>query len=101
MRERRFGRLGWTVSDVGYGMWGIAGGGGGGTGWAAGAVGYGMWGMAGGEGGWTGADGETGDTALDEAVRLGCDFFDTAWIYGRGESERMLGNLVGRHPERR
>ncbi|WP_030453435.1 aldo/keto reductase [Herbidospora cretacea] len=79
MRERRFGRLGWTVGEVGYGMWGIAGG----------------------EGGWTGADDATGDAALDEAVGLGCDYFDTAWIYGRGESERMLGRLVRRHPERR
>lgn len=79
MRERRFGRLGWKVSDVGYGMWGIAGG----------------------EGGWTGVDDEAGDTALDEAVQHGCDFFDTAWIYGRGHSEEMLGRLVKRHPDRR
>ncbi|MCE7003031.1 aldo/keto reductase [Kibdelosporangium philippinense] len=78
MRERRFGRLGWKVSDVGYGMWGIAGG----------------------EGGWTGADDSHGNTALDEAVRLGCTFFDTAWIYGRGHSEELLGQLVKRHPDR-
>ncbi|MCR3750119.1 aldo/keto reductase [Lentzea californiensis] len=79
MRERRFGRLGWMVGDVGYGMWGVAGG----------------------EGGWTGADDETGNAALDEAVRLGCNFFDTAWIYGRGHSEEMLGQLIKRHPDRR
>ncbi|MEV0229669.1 aldo/keto reductase [Nonomuraea sp. NPDC050786] len=79
MRERRFGRLGWKVSEIGYGMWGIAGG----------------------EGGWTGADDVAGDSALDEGVRLGCTFFDTAWIYGRGHSERMLGQLVKRHPDRR
>ncbi len=79
MRERRFGRLGWMVSDVGYGMWGIAGG----------------------EGGWTGADDSEGQAALDEAVRLGCTFFDTAWIYGRGHSEQMLGELIRRHPDRR
>jgi hypothetical protein len=64
MRERRFGRLGWMVSEVGYGMWGIGGG----------------------EGGWTGADDEAGNIALDEAVRLGCNCFDTAWIYGRAAS---------------
>lgn len=79
MRERRFGRLGWRVGEVGCGMWGVAGG----------------------EGGWTGADDDTGEAALDEAVRLGCTFFDTAWIYGRGHSEEMLGRLVGRHPDRR
>jgi aryl-alcohol dehydrogenase-like predicted oxidoreductase len=72
---RRLGRLGWNVSEVGYGMWGIAGG----------------------EGGWTGADDEIGMTALQESVRLGCNFFDTAWIYGRGHSEEMLGRLLAEH----
>ncbi|HEX2051286.1 MAG TPA: aldo/keto reductase [Actinomycetota bacterium] len=79
MRYRRFGRLGWEVGEVGYGMWGIAGG----------------------EGGWTGADDDAGNAALDEAVRLGCNFFDTAWIYGRGHSEELLGELMRRHPDRR
>jgi len=72
MRYRRFGRLGWLVSEVGFGMWGIAGG----------------------EGGWTGADDVTGSAALHEAAELGCNFFDTAWIYGRGHSEEMLGQLL-------
>jgi aryl-alcohol dehydrogenase-like predicted oxidoreductase len=77
MRERRFGRMEWKVGEVGYGMWGIGGG----------------------EGGWTGADDESGAAALDEAVRRGCTFFDTAWIYGRGHSERLLGQLRERHPD--
>ncbi len=72
MRYRRFGRLGWQVSEVGYGMWGIAGG----------------------EGGWTGADDASGRVALQQAVDLGCTFFDTAWIYGRGHSEHLLGQLL-------
>ncbi len=25
MKQRVFGRLGWTVSEIGYGMWGMAG----------------------------------------------------------------------------
>ncbi|GAA0370921.1 aldo/keto reductase [Micromonospora gifhornensis] len=79
MQYRRFGRLGWSVSDVGYGMWGIAGG----------------------EGGWSGADDATGHAALDAAVEGGCNFFDTAWIYGRGHSEVLLGELLRRHPDRR
>jgi len=79
VRYRRFGRLGWQVSEVGYGMWGIAGG----------------------EGGWTGADDETGNAALQEAADLGCDFFDTAWIYGRGHSEELLGKLIAANPGRR
>jgi aryl-alcohol dehydrogenase-like predicted oxidoreductase len=79
MRYRRFGRLGWQVSEIGYGMWGIAGG----------------------EGGWTGSDDTTGQAALQHAVELGCTFFDTAWIYGRGNSERMLGRLIRANPDRR
>ena len=79
MRYRRFGRLGWSVSDVGYGMWGIGGG----------------------DGGWTGSDDTAGNAALEEAVRLGCTFFDTAWAYGDGHSERLLGGLLERTPDRR
>lgn len=79
MRYRRFGRLGWEISEIGYGMWGVAGG----------------------EGGWTGADDTTGMAALRTAVDLGCNFFDTAWIYGRGHSEEMLGALLRDNPGKR
>jgi aryl-alcohol dehydrogenase-like predicted oxidoreductase len=34
-------------------------------------------------------------------VRLGCNFFDTAWAYAAGRSERLLGELVRRHAGRR
>ena len=73
MRYRTFGRVGWSVSEIGYGMWGLAG--------------------------WTGSDDEETAAALERAVELGCNFFDTAWAYGNGHSERLLGNLVRRHPE--
>lgn len=75
MRYRTFGRLGWEVSEVGYGMWGM--------------------------GGWTGSKDAESRAALDEAVRLGCNFFDTAWGYGEGHSERLLGGLVRAHPDRK
>jgi aryl-alcohol dehydrogenase-like predicted oxidoreductase len=75
MRYRTFGRLGWKVSEIGYGMWGMAG--------------------------WTGSADDESRSALDEAVRLGCNFFDTAWGYGEGHSERLLGDLVRAHPEQR
>ena len=75
MRYRTFGRLGWSVSDVGVGMWGLAG--------------------------WTGSDDDETRQALDEAVRLGCNFFDTAWAYGDGKSERMLGEVVRAHADRK
>src|SRR5688500_4267725 len=75
MRYRSFGRLGWKVSEIGYGMWGMAG--------------------------WSGSAAEQSREALDEAVRGGCNFFDTAWGYGEGHSERLLGDLVRAHPEQR
>ncbi len=79
MRYRTLGRLGWQVSEIGYGMWGIAGG----------------------PGGFSGADYDTAPGCLDLAVELGCNFFDTAAAYGRGISEQMLGALLRRHPDRK
>ena len=52
MRYRTFGRTGWQVSEIGYGMWGM--------------------------GGWTGSDDQQSLDALDRALALGCNFFDTA-----------------------
>jgi aryl-alcohol dehydrogenase-like predicted oxidoreductase len=68
MKQRTFGRLGWQVGEVGYGMWGLAG--------------------------WTGRDDDQTHTALQTAVAGGCNFFDTAQAYGDGLSERFLGDLV-------
>src|SRR5436190_224010 len=67
------------------------------TGWSLSEVGYGMWGM----GGWTGSNDQESAAALDRAASLGCNFFDTAWAYGEGRSERLLGALLRRHPQRR
>ncbi|HEY5492748.1 MAG TPA: aldo/keto reductase [Gemmatimonadaceae bacterium] len=75
METRSFGRLGWPVSALGYGMWGLAG--------------------------WSGSDDDEIGRSLEAAVVAGVTFFDTAWGYGRGASERTLGQLVRAHPERR
>jgi aryl-alcohol dehydrogenase-like predicted oxidoreductase len=75
MRYRTLGRTGWQVSDIGYGMWGLAG--------------------------WTGSDDEESLRSLHRAVELGCNFFDTAWAYGRGHSEELLGQLVRAHPDKK
>ena len=75
MNYRKFGRTGWQVSEIGYGMWGMAG--------------------------WTGSDDEQSRQALRRAVELGCNFFDTAWAYGEGRSEKLLGELVRARPDRR
>ena len=68
MKYRTFGRTGWQVSEIGYGMWGMAG--------------------------WTGSDDDESMRALQLAVDRGVNFFDTAWGYGEGHSERLLGRLV-------
>lgn len=52
-----------------------------------------MWGM----GGWSGSDDEESLRAIDRAIALGCNFFDTAWVYGRGHSERLLGQVLRLH----
>ncbi|WP_276390494.1 aldo/keto reductase [Eudoraea chungangensis] len=72
MRKRIFGRTQWEVSEIGYGMWGM--------------------------GGWTESDDVQSEASLDLAVENGINFFDTAWGYGEGHSEKLLGNLVKRHP---
>jgi aryl-alcohol dehydrogenase-like predicted oxidoreductase len=60
-----------------------------------GEIGYGMWGM----GSWTGSDDEESFQSLQRALELGCNFFDTAWAYGEGRSEKLLGRLVKTNPE--
>jgi aryl-alcohol dehydrogenase-like predicted oxidoreductase len=64
------------------------------VGWPVSEVGYGMWGM----GGWTGSDDEESLAALSRAIMLGCTFFDTAWAYGQGKSERLLAEARRRCP---
>ena len=56
-----------------------------------------MWGMA----GWTGSEDQESFESLDRAIELGCNFFDTAWAYGDGHSERLLGETLRRPPDRR
>jgi len=75
MRYRTFGRTGWQVSEIGYGMWGM--------------------------GGWTGSDDAQSLASLQRAVDLGCNFFDTAYVYGNGRSENLLGELVRSNPDKR
>lgn len=56
-----------------------------------------MWGMA----GWKGSDIEESMKSLQLAVDLGCTFFDTAWGYGAGKSESMLGDLLRANPDKK
>jgi aryl-alcohol dehydrogenase-like predicted oxidoreductase len=51
--------------------------------------------------GWTGSDDDESMASLHRAVELGCNFFDTAWAYGNGHSERLLGELVRAYPDKK
>ncbi len=75
MEYRTFGRTGWQVSEIGYGMWGMAG--------------------------WTGSEDSQSLQSLQKAVDLGCTFFDTAWGYGEGHSEKLLGQLIKANPNKK
>nr|MBA3272527.1 aldo/keto reductase [Chthoniobacterales bacterium] len=69
MNFRTLGRLGWNVSEIGFGAWAIGGG----------------WG--------TQSDDES-IAALNRALDLGCNFIDTAQGYGNGRSERIIGKAL-------
>ncbi len=68
MKYRRFGRIGWEVSEISLGTW------------AMGAE-------------WGAVDDEQSIAALKKALDLGVNFFDTADVYGDGRSERLLQRL--------
>jgi aryl-alcohol dehydrogenase-like predicted oxidoreductase len=68
MQYRELGRTGWKVSTVSFGAWAIGG----------------SWGAV--------EDAES-LAALQKALDLGVNFFDTADVYGDGRSERLLAQL--------
>jgi aryl-alcohol dehydrogenase-like predicted oxidoreductase len=75
MNYRTFGRTGWRVSDIGYGMWGMAG--------------------------WTGSRDAESLESLQVAVDRGVNFFDTAYAYGDGKSEGLLKQTLRANPGKR
>ena len=72
MRLRQLGRSGLAVSEIGFGAWGIGGN-------KDGAVAYGP------------TDEAQSLDALSAAYDAGINFYDTADLYGNGESERLIG----------
>ncbi|MFI5381040.1 MAG: aldo/keto reductase [Tepidisphaerales bacterium] len=72
MKHRTFGRLGWQVSEIGFGAWAIGG----------------SWGSQ--------SDADS-LAALHRAIELGCNFIDTAQAYGDGKSERLIAQVLGDH----
>jgi aryl-alcohol dehydrogenase-like predicted oxidoreductase len=75
MQYRELGRTGWKVSSISFGAWGIGG-------------------------DWGKVDDHESLAALNRAVELGGNFFDTADVYGDGRSERLLAKLRQQHKEK-
>jgi len=68
MKYRELGRTGFTISEIGFGAWGIGG----------------MWGPR---------DDELAARALNRALDIGITFFDTALAYGDGHSEGLIAKV--------
>ena len=75
MRYRKLGRTGVEVADTSHGLWGM--------------------------GGWSGSEDRQSLEALQLAVDLGCNFFDSAWAYGEGKSDSLLGQAITKNPGKR
>lgn len=75
MRTRKFGRTGWTVSEVGFGAWQIGG-------------------------AWGDVSEEDAVEAVNAALDAGITLFDTADVYGDGRSEQIIAKVMReRRPE--
>jgi len=75
MKYRRFGNLGWKVSEISFGAW---------------AIGGDMWGPQ---------DDNESIKALHKAIDLGINFIDTAQGYGKGHSEELIGKVLKERKE--
>jgi aryl-alcohol dehydrogenase-like predicted oxidoreductase len=75
MHLRTLGKTGFSVSDIACGLWGMSG--------------------------WSGSDDAESLRALQLAVDLGCNFFDTARAYGEGKSDGFLGKILAANPGKR
>lgn len=75
MKYRKLGRTGFQVSDIAHGLWGVSG--------------------------WSDSDDQASLLAMQTAIDLGCNFFDTAWGYGDGKSDALLGNVMANNPGKR
>jgi aryl-alcohol dehydrogenase-like predicted oxidoreductase len=75
MKYRKLGRTGFQVSDMAYGLWGMSG--------------------------WSGSSDQESLASLQLSADLGCNFFDTAWAYGQGKSDGLLGETMERNAGKR
>jgi aryl-alcohol dehydrogenase-like predicted oxidoreductase len=76
MRYRWLGNTGLRVSEIGFGAWAIGG----------------KW--------WGPQDDTDSKLALHQALDMGCNFIDTAWVYGDGHSEKLIGSVLKERGEK-
>lgn len=69
MEYRNFAKTDVEVSRLGYGAWGI------------------------GKTMWIGAEDQESKRSLHKAIEQGVNFFDSAFVYGMGHSERLIGEV--------
>jgi aryl-alcohol dehydrogenase-like predicted oxidoreductase len=74
VNRRTLGRTGLSVSEIGFGAWAVGG--------NAFGNSYGA------------TDDAESRRAIRRAFELGCNFFDTADVYGHGHSEELLGETL-------
>jgi aryl-alcohol dehydrogenase-like predicted oxidoreductase len=75
VQYRKLGRTGFEVSDIAHGLWGMSG--------------------------WSGSNDQESLAAMQLAIDSGCNFFDTAWAYGEGKSDGLLGEIMARNAPKR
>jgi aryl-alcohol dehydrogenase-like predicted oxidoreductase len=73
MEYRKLGKTNLSVSEIGHGLWGM--------------------------GGWTDANDKQSLDTLQMSLEMGCNFFDSAWAYGKGHSDKLLGQLIKNNPQ--
>ncbi len=75
VKKRRLGRTAFDVSEIGFGAWAIGG-------------------------SWGAQQDSDSLAALEAALDRGVTFIDTAAGYGNGRSERLIGQVLKRRPQR-
>jgi aryl-alcohol dehydrogenase-like predicted oxidoreductase len=75
MKYRKLGRTAYSVSEIGHGLWGMSG--------------------------WSGSEDIESLESLQLSTNLGCTFFDTAWAYGDGHSDQLIGKILKQNPDKR
>jgi len=74
MRYRSLGKSGLKVSEIGHGLWGM--------------------------GSWTGSSDDQSKAALRHSIAGGCTFFDSAFVYGDGKSDALIGAVANEVPQK-